>query len=110
MNALMSACAVFAFPSLVEGFGMPPLEAMTCGAPVVVSNTSSLPEVVGDAGVTIDPADTNDLARALHLLLTDTNENAAAAAKPPASVPPCFRGTKPPVKRARIYDVIGGAA
>ncbi len=76
MNALMSACNVFAYPSLEEGFGMPPLEAMVCGAPVVTSNVSSLPEVVGDAGLQIDPNDTEALTNALHTLLTDVSENA----------------------------------
>ena len=76
MNALMSACAVFAYPSLGEGFGMPPLEAMACGAPVVTSNLSSLPEVVGEAGVQVDPTDKSAIAHALHTLLTNEAENA----------------------------------
>ena len=46
---------IFAYPSLYEGFGLPALEAMACGTPVIASNTSSLPEVVGDAGILIDP-------------------------------------------------------
>jgi glycosyltransferase involved in cell wall biosynthesis len=63
--ALYNAATVFAFPSLAEGFGLPPLEAMACGTPVVSSNASSLPEVVGDAGLLFDPLDTDALARAL---------------------------------------------
>jgi len=55
---LYSAATVFAFPSLYEGFGMPVLEAMACGTPVVTSNRSALPEVVGDAGLLVDPYDT----------------------------------------------------
>lgn len=55
LRALYTGCALFAFPSLYEGFGMPPLEAMACGAPVVCSNTSSLPEAVGDAALLADP-------------------------------------------------------
>ncbi len=54
---LLSAAAVFAFPSLYEGFGLEPLEAMACGTPVVCSNATSLPEVVGDAAVLVDPRD-----------------------------------------------------
>jgi glycosyltransferase involved in cell wall biosynthesis len=46
-----------AYPSLYEGFGLPPLEAMACGTPIVSSNTSSLPEVIGDAGIMVDPLD-----------------------------------------------------
>ncbi len=76
MNALMSACDVFAYVSLYEGFGLPPLEAMTCGAPVVASNTSSLPEVVGNASVQVSPDDVEQIAAALHQLVTDRAENA----------------------------------
>lgn len=50
-----SACTAFVWPTLYEGFGLPPLEAMACGAPVIVSNVTSLPEVVGEAGVLLDP-------------------------------------------------------
>ncbi|MFN3706047.1 MAG: glycosyltransferase family 4 protein [Thermoflexales bacterium] len=62
---LYRAAAVFAFPSLYEGFGLPVLEAMACGVPVVTSNTSSLPEVVGDAGLMVDPLDVDAMAEAL---------------------------------------------
>ncbi len=57
LAALYSGALVFAYFSFYEGFGLPPLEAMQCGTPVITSNTSSLPEVVGDAGVMIDPRD-----------------------------------------------------
>ena len=63
--ALYSMADVFAFPSFAEGFGVPPLEAMACGAPVITSNTSSLPEVVGDAGLLVDPHNTGELAQAM---------------------------------------------
>lgn len=55
MAVLYSACAAFVWPTLYEGFGMPPLEAMACGAPVIVSDVASLPEVVGEAGTLLDP-------------------------------------------------------
>jgi glycosyltransferase involved in cell wall biosynthesis len=71
LPALYSGASVFAFPSLYEGFGLPPLEAMACGTPVVTSNRSSLPEVVGDAGLLVNPLDIEALASAIDRLLTD---------------------------------------
>lgn len=68
-----AAATVFVFPSIYEGFGMPPLEAMACGTPVVASNTSSLPEVVGDAGLTVSPYDPAALAEAISRLLADAD-------------------------------------
>jgi glycosyltransferase involved in cell wall biosynthesis len=62
---LYAAAEMFVFPSLAEGFGLPPLEAMACGTPVISSNATSLPEVVGDAGILIDPYDVDALARAI---------------------------------------------
>jgi len=62
---LYRAATAFVYPSLFEGFGLPPVEAMACGTPVITSNTSSLPEVVGDAAVLIDPCDEQALAGAL---------------------------------------------
>ena len=58
---LYSGSLVFVYPSLYEGFGLPLLEAMQCGTPVIASSTSSLPEVVGDAGILVDPADSDSL-------------------------------------------------
>ena len=58
-------------PAFYEGFGLSPLEAMACGTPTIVSNTSSMPEVVGDAGLIVDPADWEEIAVAIHRLLTD---------------------------------------
>ena len=69
MPAIMSGAEVFVLPSLYEGFGMPALEAMACGAPVACSNTSSLPEVVGDNGIVFDPYSVDDMAETLHYLL-----------------------------------------
>lgn len=72
LPALYSAAEVFVFPSLYEGFGLPPLEAMACGTPVVTSNVSALPEVVGDAAMTVDPRDIDGLAAAITRTLGDT--------------------------------------
>jgi glycosyltransferase involved in cell wall biosynthesis len=66
-----SSAALLCYPSLYEGFGLPPLEAMACGCPVVTSNTSSLPEVVGEAGIMVNPYDTSGLVRAMRRVLVD---------------------------------------
>jgi glycosyltransferase involved in cell wall biosynthesis len=68
---LYRLAAVFVFPSLYEGFGLPPLEAMASGTPVVVSNVSSLPEVVGDAAVLVDPHDIDSIVDGLRCVLTN---------------------------------------
>lgn len=68
---LMSGAMVFCFPSLYEGFGMPPLEAMACGTPVITSDTSSLPEVVGDAALLVDPLSVDSIASALKRTVAD---------------------------------------
>lgn len=62
---LYSGAMMFVYPSFYEGFGLPPLEAMQCGVPVITSNTSSLPEVVGEAGVMVDPQDADELCQAM---------------------------------------------
>jgi glycosyltransferase involved in cell wall biosynthesis len=69
--ALYQRARMLLLPSLFEGFGLTALEAMACGTPVIVSNRASLPEVAGDAGVFIDPEDTNAIASAIHRLFTD---------------------------------------
>ncbi|MPZ18061.1 MAG: glycosyltransferase [Luteitalea sp.] len=71
LAVLYRLAGVFVFPSLYEGFGLPPLEAMASGTPVVTSNVSSLPEVVGDAALLIDPHDTQAIADAIRRVLTD---------------------------------------
>lgn len=68
---LMNFCEIFVFPSLYEGFGLPPLEAMACGAPVITSNVSSLPEVVGDAALLVNPLERDEIAEAMKRLLSD---------------------------------------
>lgn len=68
---LYNAADLFVFPSFYEGFGLPPLEAMACGTPVITSNASSLPEVVGDAGIMVDPHDVVGLAKAMYDVLTN---------------------------------------
>jgi glycosyltransferase involved in cell wall biosynthesis len=71
LEGLYRAAGVFVFPSLYEGFGLPPLEAMASGTPVVTSNLSSLPEVAGDAAVLVDPYDPAAIAAGIERVLTD---------------------------------------
>ncbi len=71
LAVLYQLASVFVFPSLYEGFGLPPLEAMAAGTPVVTSNVSSLPEVVGDAALLIDPMDAGAIADAVARVLGD---------------------------------------
>jgi glycosyltransferase involved in cell wall biosynthesis len=71
LPALLSGAQVFVLPSLYEGFGLPVLEAMACGTPVICSNTSSLPEVAGDAALLVNPDDTDQLASAMRRILAD---------------------------------------
>jgi glycosyltransferase involved in cell wall biosynthesis len=71
LPAVLSGARLFAFPSLYEGFGLPVLEAMACGTPVLCSNVSSLPEVAGDAALLVDPLDVKGMAEAMNHLLGD---------------------------------------
>ncbi len=73
LSAIYSGATAFIYPSLYEGFGLPTLEAMRCGTPVIASNTTSLPEVVGDAGILVDPKDEDALCQAMLNLLTDSH-------------------------------------
>lgn len=72
LPALYSLADLFVYPSIYEGFGLPPLEAMACGTPVVASETSSLPEVIGEAGLLVPPTNVEALAAAIARALTDS--------------------------------------
>jgi len=71
LPALYNGASLFVFPSLYEGFGLPVLEAMACGTPVITSNCSSLPEVTGEAAILVDPVDTNAIALAMRRVLEE---------------------------------------
>ena len=81
LQLLYSAADLFVFPSLYEGFGMPVLEAMACGAPVVTSNSTALAEVAGDAAVLADPQDARALGEAMVRVLEDESLRAALRVK-----------------------------
>lgn len=70
-RGLLSGALAFVFPSLYEGFGLPVLEAQACGAPVICSNTTSLPEAVGESGLLVDPLNVDEMAQAMTRLLID---------------------------------------
>ncbi|KPK99588.1 MAG: hypothetical protein AMJ91_07240 [candidate division Zixibacteria bacterium SM23_73_3] len=72
LPALYNGASLFVYPSFYEGFGLPPLEAMACGTPVIVSHTTSLPEVVGDAGIYVDPFDIEQISYSIDTVLSDS--------------------------------------
>jgi len=81
LRCLYQTAQAFVFPSLYEGFGLPPLEAMSCGAPVVASNVSALPEVIGDAAVIVNPENVFDIARGIRDVLLDADLRQRVIAK-----------------------------
>lgn len=87
---LYNTADVFVFPSLYEGFGIPPLEAMACGTPVVTSNVSALPEVVGDAAIFVDPGNVGEIAEGIFRVISDGDLRKGLAAKG--------------LKRAKLYS------
>lgn len=78
---LMNGAAVFVYPSFYEGFGLPPLEAMACGTPVISTNVSSIPEVVGDAGILVSPTDVEELSDAMLRVLDNETLKAQLSEK-----------------------------
>ena len=101
-----NAADVFVFPSLYEGFGIPPLEAMTCGCPVIASNTSSIPEVVGDAGILVNPGDIDGFFNSLSNILTD-KEMGAVLSKRGLERARKFSLKKEVEETMRIYEGVG---
>lgn len=71
LPSLYAAAEIFVYPSLYEGFGLPPLEAMSCGVPVITSNSTSLPEVVGNAAILIDPLNIDEITEAMKRIITN---------------------------------------
>ncbi len=81
LSALLTGAGVVAYPSLYEGFGLPVVEAMSCGAATVTSNCSSMPEVAGDAGYLVDPRDVNDIARGIREAWADMASSSLAVSE-----------------------------
>jgi len=81
LPAMYHAASLLVYPSLFEGFGIPLVEAMSCGCPIVCSNTTSLPELVGDAAVLVNPYDVEGLANAIWRVLNDRDLRADLVAK-----------------------------
>ncbi len=102
-----SSASLLAYPSLYEGFGLPPLEAMACGCPVVTSNTSSLPEVVGEAGVMVDPYDTDSMAEAMRQVLTD-NELRGNMVSKGLEQAKKFSWDRAAMETQEVYEKVGG--
>jgi glycosyltransferase involved in cell wall biosynthesis len=107
LPALYSAATCFAFTSTYEGFGLPPLEAMACGAPVVCSNRTALPEVIGRAGILVDPADPDALGKALWRVLEDRERREDLSARGLAHVKH-FSWDKAAVETAALYAEVTG--
>jgi glycosyltransferase involved in cell wall biosynthesis len=103
---LYNIADVFVFPSLYEGFGLPPLEAMACGTPVVCSATTSLPEVVGDAAVIIDPLNSGQISDAVVEILANVDLQAALSRKGQARAQ-MFDWERPAQQMTKIYKKVG---
>lgn len=109
LPALYSGALCFIYPSYFEGFGLPPLEAMKCGTPVIVGNRTSLPEVVGDAGLTVDPYDVSGIAAAIESLLKDSDLRRELSVKG-RSRAETFDWRETARRTLRIYEQVGNKA
>lgn len=103
-----NAASLFVYPSEYEGFGLPPLEALACGTPVVTSNTSSLPEVVGDAGILVDPRDTDAIAEGMLRVLQDEALRTELALRGPARASR-FTWQRMATETLAVYRAVGSA-
>jgi len=106
---LYRLASVFVFPSLYEGFGLPPLEAMACGTPVVTSNVSSLPEVTGDAAVLVDPYDVESIAHGVQNVLTNPTLSAELRTKGKARASE-FSWERSVARTRQVYEEVGRRA
>jgi glycosyltransferase involved in cell wall biosynthesis len=104
---LYRGALMFVYPSLYEGFGLPILEAMACGTPVITSNRTSLPEVAGDAAVLIDPTRAEALAEAMTSILSDGELRQTLRAKGLARAH-AFTWTTVAEQTVAVYRAVGG--
>ena len=103
---LMNGAEIFVYPSLYEGFGLPPLEAMACGTPVISSKVSSLPEVIGDAGILINPNDVEELSNAILRVLIN-NELRAQLSEKGLKQASKFSWKRTTSKIVEVYNKVG---
>jgi glycosyltransferase involved in cell wall biosynthesis len=108
LPALYSGAVCFVYPSYFEGFGLPPLEAMKCGVPVIAGNRTSLPEVVGDAALLVDPFDEIEIASAIACLIDNSDLRAALRVKG-LDRAQAFKWHKTAKKTLEIYRQVAGA-
>ena len=106
LPALYSGALCFVYPSYFEGFGLPPLEAMKCGTPVVVANATSLPEVVGDAGLKVDPFDIAAIAAAVDQLINSSELRKELSVKGQARAE-MFDWRKTARQTLKVYEQVG---
>lgn len=102
---IYNLASIFIYPSLYEGFGLPPLEAMACGTPVIVSSVASLPEVCGDAALYIDPTDPQDIKDKILTLLNDTNSREALSQKAQAQAA-LFSWDKSALEHFKVFQKV----
>ena len=104
LRALYSSCRAFIYPSLYEGFGLPPLEAMACGAPVVASRIPALQETIGDVAVLIDPADAEASAKSHHRYSGERRRSPDSEVCRESSMRRSSHGRKQRTKRTRFIS------
>lgn len=109
LMALYSGCRVFVYPSLYEGFGLPVLEAMACGAPVITSNNSSMAEIAKDAAILVDPRSTSQLTRAIEMLLDLNLENYQKMVRASLYRAKAYNWTKTAQDTLKVYEEAGSS-
>jgi glycosyltransferase involved in cell wall biosynthesis len=107
LAGLYNLATLFIYPSFYEGYGMPPVEAMACGCPVITSSVSSLPEVCGDAAYYVDPYDVNSIADGIYKVITDENLRMSLSQKGLANAAR-FSWAKSAQEHLKLFEEIAG--